>query len=583
MSIVAAYLDYKSAAIEIREIFSFTSGRIREILRNIKKESGISGAVLLSTCNRTELYISSRNADKINPAQILCQQAGIANENLLLPLFNIKHGNEAILHLMEVACGLQSMVLCEDQIITQVNEAILTAREEKVSDSELETLFRLGVTAAKKAKTQVKIKAVPRSAAENAIAELSKQYSLKDKKVLVIGNGEIGRLCCEKLIELGSRVTITLRTYKHGNTIVPHGCSTIPYDERAEFMSKVDVVISATASPHFTITYDMVKRLSKKPGLFVDLALPRDIEPRVSEIKETCFYNLDMFSIDYTEFNLKEINEIKEIINHYNLQYEKWNSFHTTGKSLIGGSSNLKIYVVGIGPGEDCQITGKALQALEDSQLIVGYNVYVDLIRHLIPGKETLTTPMKKEVDRCKMAVEAAMSGKKVAVISSGDAGIYGMAGLIYEVLSEYNTGNVAVEVIPGITAASSAAAVLGAPLTHDFAVISLSDLLTPWEAIENRLRLAAQAGFTICIYNPSSKKRGDYLKKACEIIMEVSDKRTPCGYVKNIGREGQTHKLMTLGELAQEQVDMFTTVVIGSKNTRIIDGKLVTSRGYNI
>ncbi|AEY65211.1 precorrin-3B C(17)-methyltransferase [Clostridium sp. BNL1100] len=241
----------------------------------------------------------------------------------------------------------------------------------------------------------------------------------------------------------------------------------------------------------------------------------------------------------------------------------------------------MKLYVVGIGPGEDCQLTGKAIRAIEESQLVVGYDVYIDLIRHLLSEKEILTTPMKREVDRCKFAVEAAMAGKKVAVISSGDAGIYGMAGLIYEVLAEYETTTIQVEVIPGITAASSAAAVLGAPLTHDFAVISLSDLLTPWEVIENRLRLAAEAGFTICIYNPSSKKRSDYLKKACEIILSVADKDTPCGYVRNIGREGQTSKILTLGELAQEQVDMFTTVIIGNKNTRVINNRLVTSRGY--
>ncbi len=241
----------------------------------------------------------------------------------------------------------------------------------------------------------------------------------------------------------------------------------------------------------------------------------------------------------------------------------------------------MKLYVVGIGPGEDCQLTGKAIRAIEESQLVVGYDVYIDLIKHLLPDKEILTTPMKREVDRCKLAVEAAMKGKKVAVISSGDAGIYGMAGLIYEVLAEYEITTIQVEVIPGITAASSAAAVLGAPLTHDFAVISLSDLLTPWEVIENRLRLAAEAGFAICIYNPSSKKRSDYLKKACEIILTVADRGTPCGYVRNIGRERQTSKILTLGELAQEQVDMFTTVIIGNKNTRVINNRLVTSRGY--
>ena len=241
----------------------------------------------------------------------------------------------------------------------------------------------------------------------------------------------------------------------------------------------------------------------------------------------------------------------------------------------------LKLYVVGLGPGEDSQITNKALSALEKSDLIVGYGVYIDLIKHLIPNKETLTTPMKKEVDRCKMTVEAAISGKNVAMVSSGDAGIYGMAGLIYEVLAEYCTNDVEVEVIPGITAASSAAAILGAPLMQDFAVISLSDLLTPWEDIEKRIRLAAQAGFVICIYNPSSKKRSDYLMKACQIAMENIDKHTLCGFVRNIGREGQQKNILTIEELACTQVDMFTTVIIGNKNTKIVNGKLVTSRGY--
>lgn len=242
----------------------------------------------------------------------------------------------------------------------------------------------------------------------------------------------------------------------------------------------------------------------------------------------------------------------------------------------------LKIYVIGTGPGEASQLTEKALEALNDSELIVGYQVYIDLIKHLIQYKETFSTPMKKEVERCSFAVDAAAAGKKVAVISSGDAGIYGMAGLIFEVLEKRGNHKIQVEVIPGITAATSAAAVLGAPLTHDFAVISLSDLLTPWEIIETRLRLAAQAGFSICIYNPSSKKRGDYLKKACCIIMSEINGETPCGYVRNIGREGQQSRILTLGELAEEQVDMFTTVIVGNKNTRVINNKLVTSRGYN-
>lgn len=241
----------------------------------------------------------------------------------------------------------------------------------------------------------------------------------------------------------------------------------------------------------------------------------------------------------------------------------------------------MKLYVIGLGPGDEQMMTAQAVNAIETSDCIVGYGVYIDLIRHFIDGKEILTTPMKQEIARCRMAVEAAASGKTVAMVSSGDAGIYGMAGLVYEVLSEYPDASIEVEVIPGITAACSAAAVLGAPLTHDFAVISLSDLLTPWEDIEKRLRLAAEAGFVMAIYNPGSKKRADHLQRACRIVSGYLPPETPCGVVRNIGREGQEAAVLTLKELESFEADMFTTVIIGNKTTKVINGKLVTPRGY--
>lgn len=239
-----------------------------------------------------------------------------------------------------------------------------------------------------------------------------------------------------------------------------------------------------------------------------------------------------------------------------------------------------KIFVVGLGPGELSQITPKALEALRESDVIAGYDLYIELIKPLITDKEIISTGMKKEVERCRAAVETALTGKTVAVVSSGDAGIYGMAGLIHEIVAEYEE-TTEIEVIGGITAASSAAAILGAPLTHDFAVISLSDLLTPWESIEKRLYLASLAGFVICLYNPSSKKRGDYLNKACEIVMKNLDENTNCGYVKNIGRNSEEYKVLTLKELSESNVDMFTTVIIGNKDTKVVRGKLVTPRGY--
>ena len=238
-----------------------------------------------------------------------------------------------------------------------------------------------------------------------------------------------------------------------------------------------------------------------------------------------------------------------------------------------------KIYVVGIGPGEYEQMTLKAIHALENSDVIIGYTVYVDLVRDHFPGKEFMTTPMKKEVDRCVIAFEEAQKGKTVSMICSGDAGVYGMAGLMYEVGVRYP--DVELEILPGVTAALGGGAVLGAPLIHDFCLISLSDLLAPWEKIEIRLLAASEADLSICLYNPSSKKRHDYLMKACDLMMQYKSPETVCGIVGNIAREGEFSRVMTLKELIDTQVDMFTTVFVGNSQTKEINGKMVTPRGY--
>ena len=238
-----------------------------------------------------------------------------------------------------------------------------------------------------------------------------------------------------------------------------------------------------------------------------------------------------------------------------------------------------KIYVVGIGPGAYEKMTIEAAEALKNSDVIIGYTVYVDLVREHFPGKEFLTTPMKKEVERCVMAFEEAMKGKTVSMICSGDAGVYGMSGLMYEGGVNYPEGELTV--LPGVTAATGGAAVLGAPLIHDFCLISLSDLLTPWEKIESRLLAAAQADFVICLYNPSSRKRHDYLEKACDLMMRYKAPETVCGLVENIGRDGEAMRVLTLQELKKTKVDMFTTVFVGNSQTKKIGGKMVTPRGY--
>ncbi len=238
-----------------------------------------------------------------------------------------------------------------------------------------------------------------------------------------------------------------------------------------------------------------------------------------------------------------------------------------------------KIYVVGIGPGAYEQMTLKAIHALENCDTIIGYTVYVDLVKDHFSDKEFLTTPMKKEVDRCILAFEEAKKGKTVAMICSGDAGVYGMAGLMYEVGVSYP--EIDLEIIPGVTAALGGASVLGAPLIHDFCLISLSDLLTPWEKIEARLLGASQADFAIVLYNPSSRKRFDYLQKACDLMMQYKAPETVCGIVSQIGREGESFQVLTLKELRDTTVDMFTTVFVGNSQTKELRGRMVTPRGY--
>lgn len=238
------------------------------------------------------------------------------------------------------------------------------------------------------------------------------------------------------------------------------------------------------------------------------------------------------------------------------------------------------VYVVGLGPGDPQFLTAQAKTALENADVLCGYTVYIDLIRSFYPEKEVHATGMTKEIDRCRWALETAQSGKTVALVCSGDAGVYGMASPILELAPNYP--NVEIEVIPGLTAALSGGAVLGAPLAHDFCVISLSDRLTPWEIIEKRLACAAMGDFCVAIYNPSSKGRPDYLQRAVRILLQNGkSEETVCGIVRNIGRERQQSEIITLRELENEQVDMFTTVYIGNKATKNIEGKMVTPRGY--
>lgn len=570
MNIVMSYIDYKMADLSERERFSFTRSQTEEIYGKLKEDSRIKGAVLIATCNRTELYLSLKEAEKLNAFDMLCKSMGISG----IDYFHLSKslaGDDAIRHLCKVAAGAESQIWGDGQIVTQVREAVRHARECKASDTFLNVIFRNCISAGKKIKTNVRFRIHDDSTAKKAVAKLAVNPAIK--KVLVIGNGMIGRLVARNLVAEGIETVMTVRQYKYGEIVIPDGVKKVMYANRYKEMASCDGVISATSSPHFTVHYEDAVLMDSLPGTFIDMAVPRDIDPRVeSELNAKC-YNIDQIS-QGTKEELKDeqLAQMECYIDKYLERIHHWYEFRE--------NMEKKIYVIGIGPGGSQYMTPQAKQLIKDSDVVVGYTVYVDLVRDLCEGKVVRDTAMKKEVDRCKIALDYAVKGKTVAFVCSGDAGVYGMAGLMSEVAVE--RPDVEVITIPGITAACSGAAVLGAPLIHDFAVISLSDLLTPWDTIEKRINMAADADFVICMYNPKSKKRRDYIDKAADMISKYKSWDTPCGYVKNIGRPGEDGVVCTLKDLKEnDEIDMFTTVFVGNSSTKVINGKLVTPRGY--
>lgn len=240
------------------------------------------------------------------------------------------------------------------------------------------------------------------------------------------------------------------------------------------------------------------------------------------------------------------------------------------------------LYVIGLGPGKKEYMSEEALRALEKCEIVVGYSTYMSLIRDLVRGKDHIATGMRQEIDRCQKAIDIARETKKdVAVVSSGDAGVYGMAGLILELLG--NETDLEVKIIPGITASIGAAAAMGAPLMNDFCHISLSDLMTPWEIIEKRLHAVGQGDFVVCLYNPRSKNRPNHLAKALAILSEYKPLDTIVGVGKGIGRKQEDIILTTIKDLDETIVDMTTIVIVGNKETYIQNGRMITPRGYKL
>lgn len=324
MNIWMTGIDHERAEIAVRERFSFVEGQVSALDAAIAARDGIEGCVLLSTCNRTELYLHAKEGTSPDPAALLCAAAGIDAADCR-EAFVTRAGLDAARHLCEVAGGLRSQIVGEDQIVTQVRRAITLARGAHAADAVLETLFRCAVTAGKEVRAETRLIGVPRSAAaQGAVLAETLLGGLAGCRAVVIGNGEMGRLACGELTARGAAVTVTLRSYRHGETVVPRGCSTVAYDRRMEAIEGADLVVSATTSPHYTLTAAQLAGLARRPRLIVDLALPRDVEPAAGEL--TMVRNMDDLGRLDTE-DAADRAHAQEIIEKHLARFTEWSEY----------------------------------------------------------------------------------------------------------------------------------------------------------------------------------------------------------------------------------------------------------------
>ena len=397
MKIIMASLEHSIAPIDLREKLSFTRAQNMEAVKKIKEAPGVSGCALLSTCNRTELYLSAE--EDLEPGKLLCQVQGI-DYAPYRAAFITQSGEEAMSHLMAVAAGLRSRIWGEDQIITQVKTAIALAREAGTADPMLETLFRCAVSAGKEIRTRTHLNALPTSAAGNAVELLKREMGdLKGKRAVVIGNGEMGRLAAALLYAAGADTAVTLRTYRHGETIVPSGCGVISYEERMDHIDGADLVISATTSPHYTLTADMLKLMKNPPSILVDLAIPRDIEPECRELPGIHLYNVDDLGSHLEDRTVPQ--EVKDIISAQLDNFYHWLNFRQCMQSMGG----LKEAIF------ERLLTAQELEGTLSDAEIVQLSVYktVDL---LISGlAETVTA---EQLQKCESKVRLHTTGKPV-------------------------------------------------------------------------------------------------------------------------------------------------------------------------
>lgn len=328
MKIVMSGLDYGLAPIALREQLSFTKGQVPGLDQAMAAAEGVDGVVLLSTCNRTEVYMTCGEEEYPDPGAILCTAAGVEHA-LFAHAFVTRRGEECIRHLMEVACGVRSQIWGEDQILSQVKGAVALAREAGTAGPVLETLFRTAISCGKAVKTGVRLTNLPASAAHQAVAALKEQMgSLSGKRALVIGNGEMGRLAAGLLRDAGCAVTVTLRTYRHGETVVPAGCAVAPYDRRYEVMEGMDLLLSATTSPHYTVGVRELAAVKQPPRMLVDLSIPRDIQPEAGELDGFTLMNVDTMGRSAGEgTDPGEMEKCAAIVAEHMARFRRWETY----------------------------------------------------------------------------------------------------------------------------------------------------------------------------------------------------------------------------------------------------------------
>lgn len=337
-----AGIDYERAGVELRERFSMTRGAAQDWLSALERSPQLQGCVLLSTCNRTELWVSGQ----ADPLTLLCNMKRLEPEPYQ-DSFIRREGQEAVHHLFCLACGLKSQIFGEDQIITQVGEALSMARESKAADSVLETLFREAITAAKEVKTQVRLTQRDRSVAERAVGFLEEQLgALEGRPCLVIGNGEMGRLAASRLAERGANVRMTLRSYRHGEAIIPSGVDTVTYENRLEWVGKMDAVISATTSPHYTLRADQLPSLSH-PVIFCDLAVPRDIDPEIGKLPMASLYDTDQICGSCPQCDQEALEQAWNILRHGEEDFLRWYQMRGMAASVQRVSGEVAKDVLG--------------------------------------------------------------------------------------------------------------------------------------------------------------------------------------------------------------------------------------------